>query len=247
MARRFTCTEKWDDPFFSELKPEWKLAWLFIVDRCDHAGIFKPNIKAMILYCDLPLDTKAEQVLMMMQGRIVDLGESWFIPKFLKFQYPKGLSSKKPAIVSVCKILKEKGIFNDIHNYLGNDYITISESLPNDCIMISESLPNDCIMIKDKDKDKYKGKVKDEDEDTPRLRQNFNAHWNIKCTAAQWQRVHQILEAIPEHGFDRFNEIAEKIQIGLRNAGLSPCGTEKLAVKALEEFNQNPKSSEFDF
>ena len=69
------------------------------------------------------------------------MGDYYFIPKFLKFQYPRGLSSNKPAIVAVRKELSDYSL-NAI---------------------VSESLGNHYLMIKDKDKDKEKDKEKDKD------------------------------------------------------------------------------------
>jgi hypothetical protein len=43
MAYRFTNTDKWNDAWFSVLKPNEKLLFLFITDNCDIAGIIEIN------------------------------------------------------------------------------------------------------------------------------------------------------------------------------------------------------------
>ena len=40
---RFTAPEKWNDEWFSNLKPMEKLVFLYLVDRCDNAGFFEIN------------------------------------------------------------------------------------------------------------------------------------------------------------------------------------------------------------
>ena len=45
MAKRFSETDKWQDEWFSELKPFNKLIFLFLVDRCDNAGFFEINAR----------------------------------------------------------------------------------------------------------------------------------------------------------------------------------------------------------
>lgn len=43
MANRFTDTEKWKDAWFCDLSDKDKLFWLYILDNCDHCGIWKIN------------------------------------------------------------------------------------------------------------------------------------------------------------------------------------------------------------
>jgi hypothetical protein len=145
MAKRFTDKSKWDDEWYISLDNDCRIVWEYLLDRCDHAGIFKKNQKMINFCCNVEWDQqKLEEVFV---DRIIDYVSFYFIPKYLKFQYPKGLNSKKPAIVSVRNILKEKGLLFFVNGLYGNDYL-----------MIKEPLANDCIIIKDKDKDKDKDK-----------------------------------------------------------------------------------------
>jgi hypothetical protein len=45
--KRFTETQKWDDPWFRDLPPKLKLAFLFIIDACDNAGFWEVDFSGM--------------------------------------------------------------------------------------------------------------------------------------------------------------------------------------------------------
>lgn len=47
MAKRFTDTGKWDRAWFRRLTPELKCIWIFLCDRCDHAGAWEIDYEAM--------------------------------------------------------------------------------------------------------------------------------------------------------------------------------------------------------
>ena len=44
MAKRFTDSTKWQKPWFNNLETKHKLFWLYILDSCNHAGIWDCNI-----------------------------------------------------------------------------------------------------------------------------------------------------------------------------------------------------------
>lgn len=147
MSKRFTDTEKWKDDWFISLSNDYRIVWQWLLDNCNHAGICKRSIKLLNFMCNTNITE--EELIAEMEGRLLVKDNIWFIPKFLKFQYPS-LKSKKPVIVSVIKELKINDLLNLIPESFGNDYI-----------IVTELLDNDYLIIKDKDKDKDKDKVKD--------------------------------------------------------------------------------------
>jgi len=135
MAKRLTDSEKWKDEWFLSLDNDCRMIWIYILDNCSHAGLLKKNLKLMNFCCNTSYTE--ESLKEIFNERLIDLGDTYFIPKFLKFQYGN-LSSDRPVIVSVRNEL----------------------SLHKHYIMIKESLDNHCLRIKDKSKDKSKDKDK---------------------------------------------------------------------------------------
>jgi len=87
MAKRMTDTDKWKKRFLRELKPQHKLLWFYILDDCNHAGIWDVDIEVAsirvgeeLIYDMLPQAFLDKIV-------IFDNGDKWFIPEFLEFQY----------------------------------------------------------------------------------------------------------------------------------------------------------------
>jgi hypothetical protein len=161
MAKRFYDTNIFSSPWFSELSPKMKCLWWWMLCECSHAGILeKPNFR--LASFQIGETTSLEEFRNVFESKIVEVKKDvFFIPNFLKRQYPTGLNSKKPVIVSVLKELKAHRLILTTKQILGEDFI-------NHSIMGSESLGNDCIIIKDKDKDK----VKDKDKDNNKIEKN---------------------------------------------------------------------------
>lgn len=134
MPRRFTDTEKWKDEWFLSLPNDYRIVWQYIVDNCTQSGILKKNFKLLNFCCNTELSV--DNFLEVFKNRVLDMPNFFFIPKFLKYQYPKGLNSDKPAIISVKNDLISLGLVEIVQKEFGNDYLII------------------------KDKDKYKDKDK---------------------------------------------------------------------------------------
>jgi hypothetical protein len=83
--KRFTETNKWEDPWFRRLKPEMKLLWAWLLDSCDNAGVIDIDIELASFQVgyQYPIDTLSE-----FGQRVIKLPcGKFFIPKFIEFQY----------------------------------------------------------------------------------------------------------------------------------------------------------------
>ena len=106
MAKRLTDSRKWDDDWFLGLPSHYKLLWLYMLDKCDHAGFFKPNLK-LANFC-MDFEFKEEEIFKCFGNRIEVVNDRWFLVKFIKFQYSY-LTPKNNMYKPVTKLLQENG------------------------------------------------------------------------------------------------------------------------------------------
>lgn len=108
MAKRLTDSEKWEDPWFLDLPNEYKLLWIYILDKCDHAGIWKIN-ERLVHFC-LGFKPDLNSFVAACKGRVIILSaEKWHIPKFLTFQYGE-LSESNKMYSRVMSSLQKEGL-----------------------------------------------------------------------------------------------------------------------------------------
>ena len=146
MAKRFTDSDKWKDAWFLELEPYMKLLYLYVLDNCDCSGVWKVNFRLASFSIGSILDKQSALKALGSRIRVVS-EDLWFIEKFIRFQYPSGLSTDCKAHVGVLKALKYHGI----------------ESNCMDRVRIE--LGNSIHTVQDKDKDKDKDQDKDMDKE----------------------------------------------------------------------------------
>ena len=86
MPKRFTATEKWSDPWFRGLSPRHKLAWLYLCDVCDIAGVVDLDRGLADFQVGDTLDW--DGLIEAAAGRItrLDGGKLW-LNRFIEFQY----------------------------------------------------------------------------------------------------------------------------------------------------------------
>lgn len=120
MAKRFTDSEKWNDPWFRRLKGEYKLFWIFVLDTCDHAGIWKDRTDQFLAESGFEIDL--DDLKKCFEDRILRLDdETFFIPKFTMFQYPNFNADKNNAHKGVIRSLEYYNInYNDIRQHIEN-------------------------------------------------------------------------------------------------------------------------------
>lgn len=184
MAKRFTDTEKWKKPMIRKMKAAYKLLWLYILDECDHAGIWHVDFEvAQIKIGEKLKETEAiksfgEKI------HVFDGGNKWFIPDFLEFQYGE-LNEKNRAHQSVLKILDKYGLIGF-----------------NNKPLIS---PLQGAMDKDMDKEK------EMDKDFGKSENLFEPEGIVPQMVSQFKQLNPKYPEDRERDFAAVREIAEKI------------------------------------
>ena len=156
----FTDKNKWEDPWFAELPPELKLLWLFLIDRCDNAGIWPVNRKYAEFAIGASVDWERAKVAF--EGRVTEINpEKWFVPKYLKFQYPQGLTDNSNYTSGVIKKLRAHGLTSRVEELYGRGFLGLTKrkSRVAQGLANTRSRPQDKDKDKDKDKDNDKGYV----------------------------------------------------------------------------------------
>ena len=150
--KRFTETTKWADSWFSELPLKHKAGWLYCLDACDCAGFLELNQR--ILSFNIGEEITLTEFLAAMDGRIVKLRNGkHFIPKFIGFQYPRGLKKGHNPHEAVFTRLSS----NDVsYPFSAKDFSRLDRGL-------AEARPRDQDTDTDTDKDKDTGKGKGKD------------------------------------------------------------------------------------
>jgi hypothetical protein len=170
MSKRFTETRKWQDTWFMDLPIKYKLAWFWVLDNCDHAGLIDANPRLMSFMVGEPID--GEEFLRIMAGRVTKPKPGkWFISSFIHFQYGDELSARNSAHRGVLRILKDQEIDCPV------SVLDQKEEGP------TKDLASPSVGDKDKDKDQAKDKFKAEDAETPLVLSSseFRAAWADWC------------------------------------------------------------------
>jgi len=146
MAKRMTDTDKWKKRFVRDLTPQHKLLWFYILDDCNHAGIWEVDLEVASIRVGFELShdnlpsSFGEKVISF------DNGDKWFIPDFIDFQYGE-LNPNSNVHKSVIQLLER-------YNLMG--YLKGSQTLPDTV----QDKDKDIVIVKEKDKAKAKRFVK---------------------------------------------------------------------------------------
>ena len=140
MAKRFTDTDKWKKEWFQSLSPKMKCAWIYILDNCDHAGVWSINEKLLSFQVGQRITIK--EILSHFGDKVRLIDNKLIIDEFVSFQYGKLDPFKNNVHASVFNILEN-----------------LKNPTPH------EGFTNPLRGDQDKDKDKEKDKDKDKDKD----------------------------------------------------------------------------------
>ena len=120
MAKRFIDTKIWDKAWFRKLSPKNKLFWIYLLTRCDHAGIWDADWEAAEFLIGEWVDFDELPTAITGKMKFIKGEDQYFIPAFIDFQYGELKENSKPHL-SVIKRLKEKKL--SVNNTLKYKYI----------------------------------------------------------------------------------------------------------------------------
>lgn len=112
MAKRFIDTEIFKKKSIRNLKASHKLFWIYILNDCNHAGIWEVDMEVAQLRLDVKISEK--EILHVFKEKIVILngGSKWFIPDFITFQYGE-LKENNKAHKNIISLLKKENLLSD--------------------------------------------------------------------------------------------------------------------------------------
>lgn len=151
MSKRFIDTNLFADEWFCELSKDGKMFFIYYFTNCDHAGILRLNKKLCKFQTDIEnIDTVIKEL----GNTLVTIKENhFFMPKFIKFQYPNFPNSNVKQQSSAINILMANNLWN---NEL-NSYVTVKEQLDNSYLTVSKELANPYDNDNDNDNVNIKG------------------------------------------------------------------------------------------
>ncbi len=159
MAKRFTDTDKWKDDWFLDLPLKMKLAWIYLCDQCDGAGVWRVGLKPMSYNIGEPISIA--EIVSAFEHRVVILSNSkLWVPQFLTFQY----KTLKPANKAHLGIMRQvvslvEGLpLNEANTALIHGFreiLKLNDPQPTLNRLSIESQPTP----KEKDKDKFKYRI----------------------------------------------------------------------------------------
>jgi hypothetical protein len=141
MPKRFHDTDIWDEDWFLNMAADYREFYFYMKDKCDHAGIFKPNILKFNRLFNFNINLE-EAIIFFNNGkeRVIKLKNGrWFMPDFIPFQYGNHLNTKNRVHASILNILKINEV--ELTSIRGQKEL------------------NDRVKDKDKDKDIYKERI----------------------------------------------------------------------------------------
>jgi hypothetical protein len=142
MGKRFTDSDKWKDKWFRGLSAVEKLAYMYCLDNCDHAGVIEIDEEL----ADFQIGSSVEwsKFFDKCDGRLMKLDcGKWWVVKFIAYQYgsiSEGCKAHNPVFASIQKYELRKAMER-----------------------VSKGYPKGIQRVQDMDKDKDKDTDKDTD------------------------------------------------------------------------------------
>jgi len=223
--KRFTDTDKWRDPWFRKLSAGAKLAFLFIVDNCDNAGVWDADME--LANFSIGMEIPWEKVRESLGERLEVLKSGkWHLKKFVNFQCGELSEECKPH-AAVIRLLNKHGIQR-----------------------VSKEHPKGMNTLKEKDQDKDKERDEDQEgdargeESVAKARQAREELEEDK--AATRDNAKLLLEALNELTGKKFTPVDSHLNpiiARLNEPGIEPEECEKMLRRQVKLWKNDPKMS----
>ena len=142
MAKRFIDTNIWDKGWFRKLEYKWKLFWIYILTKCDNAGIWDIDFEAASFFIGTPIKGSDIPEIIRKKMKKID-NDQLFIQSFLEFQHGS-LSENVPPHKPIIARLRAKGLNRVLD--------TLLKPLKKKTILLKDK-----VIVKVKEKEKKKG------------------------------------------------------------------------------------------
>ena len=118
---RFTATVKWNDEWFSNLKPIEKLVFIYLTDRCDNAGFFEINKRVDSFLIGITEDEFISNLKAIRKSYLASKdGRKVWLKNYIKYQKNTPLNPDNNAHKQIIEIIKSnKDNFEYDFNKLG--------------------------------------------------------------------------------------------------------------------------------
>jgi len=142
-----------------DLSKDGKLLWIYLIAKCNHAGMIELNEKL----CKFQTDIKSmPTVIKELGNRMVTVEQGlYFLPKFIKFQYPNFPNSNVMQQKSAIEILEKYGLFSNgclrVTQHLPKGYVNgIDNDSVNEHVIVNEKNVEKTEIIFPFDSDNFK-------------------------------------------------------------------------------------------
>jgi hypothetical protein len=144
MAKRFFASEIWEEDWFLDMPNEYKQFWFYMLAKCDHAGVFKVNLRSFSGLTGVSLtSSRALTLINTGKQRLRVIKEDvWLIEDFFVYQYGQILNLGNRLHVSIAKIYAKYDI--ELTSIRGLKEVKVSSKTPQE---------EDKDTLKDKDKE----------------------------------------------------------------------------------------------
>lgn len=106
MSHKLTDGNKWDDGWFAELSQVHKLVFIFLIDQCDCAGLWKVNLRQLQFNTGATADEWKSFVKLAGDRRIQFVREDlvWLV-KYIPFQHQRGFTPTNKVVIGIARRL----------------------------------------------------------------------------------------------------------------------------------------------